>query len=254
MGMHSGVNCCLREEGPDRTLRLLKALPPAQSGVDIRPVTQNLQHFRYQHRFTLFTFFSLVLTMFQAVHSTSAATALFVSPGARTRSLGADSPAQQILRKTSMNTELQSRRKLITGAAAGAMAAAVVLSPRQAQAQATGIKRSPLNTPIKKMLNPDAAKMLTPAAALATKGDMAALRAGVLGMKGKGPVTALNVKDVESIEKAFDSHEFAEHSRLGYKVAGAPLGMATAAAQDVDFSIACCCCCPCCSCAAATRP
>ena len=155
-----------------------------------------------------------------------------------------------------MNTELQSRRKLITGTAAGAMAAAMVLSPRQAQAQVAGIKRVALNTPIKRMMSADAAKLLSPAAAAATKGDLVALRAGVRGMKGKGPETKLNVTDVESIEKAFDSSEFAAHSSLGYKVAGMPLGMSTANAQDnTNTSVtACCCCCPCCSTAAAMRP
>lgn len=147
-----------------------------------------------------------------------------------------------------MRTELQSRRTLITGAAAGAMAVATTLAPRQSLAQPTGAKRAPLNTPIKNMLSADAAKMLSAAAAAATKGDLVALRAGVRGIKGKGPDANLSVTDVESIEKAFDSHEFAAHSRVGYKVAAAPLGMSTAAADDIT---ACCCCCPCCSTAAA---
>lgn len=150
-----------------------------------------------------------------------------------------------------MHTELQSRRRLITGAAAGALAVVATARPQLAQAQAAIVKRAPLNTPIASMMSPEAAKLLSSNAASATKGDLVALRAGVRGIKGKGPSANLSVTDVESIEKAFDSHEFAAHSRVGYKVAAAPLGMSTAAAGNVE---ACCCCCPCCSTAAAVRP
>lgn len=150
-----------------------------------------------------------------------------------------------------MKVELEPRRKLITGAAAGAMVAAAALGTRTAQAQLAMAQRAPLNTPIKDMMSPEAAKMLTPAAAMASKADLIALRAGVRGMKTKGPETKLSVTDVDSIEKAFDSSEFAAHSKLGFKLAGTPLGMSTAAAHSVT---ACCSCCPCCSTAAAMTP
>jgi len=140
-----------------------------------------------------------------------------------------------------------SRRQFITGAAAGAVATSAMLMSGVSRAQlAPGIKRAALNTPIVHMMSPDASKGLTATAKSATKADLVALRSAVKG-KGQFP-TKFSMTDVDSIEKAFDTHEFTSHALLGFKTAGIPIGMSSAAADNIS---ACCCCCPCCSTAAA---
>ena len=150
-----------------------------------------------------------------------------------------------------MSNEQQvlNRRRFMTGAAAGAAAASLMITAKTASAAISPqIKRAPLDTKITEMMSANAAKNLTPAARNATKGDLAALRAGVKGIANVPTKTQLSVADIDSIEKAFDDHEFARHRNVGFKTSGLPLGMSVAAADNIS---ACCCCCPCCSTAAA---
>jgi hypothetical protein len=89
----------------------------------------------------------------------------------------------------------------------------------------------PLDTPIFKMVDPEQAKLLTPAAAKLTKEDLLDL-AGVGTTKKKPEDLNLTVEDLASIQDAF-------HANIR-----TPEGLKKAS------DISCCCCTPCCCCTA----
>jgi len=91
----------------------------------------------------------------------------------------------------------------------------------------------PLDTPIFKMLLPEQAKLLTPAAAKLTKEDLLDL-AGVGTVKKKPEDLGLTLDDLKSVQDAF--HAQIHQDPAGLKVAG----------HDIN-----CCCTPCCCCTAA---
>ncbi|MEK6443851.1 hypothetical protein [Pseudonocardia sp. T1-2H] len=93
----------------------------------------------------------------------------------------------------------------------------------------------PLDTPIFKMLSPDQAKLLSPAAMKLTKADLLALQEP----GGKAKMAELNITfdDLKTVEEAF--HQSFDVSGL------------QTVESDGD---ACCCCTPCCCCTAAAVP
>ncbi|MDB5072617.1 MAG: hypothetical protein JWM87_3728 [Candidatus Eremiobacteraeota bacterium] len=109
------------------------------------------------------------------------------------------------------------------------------LKPEQLR-EITVARRLPDTTPIQKMLTPEAAKGLTPAAMKLTKGDLNALGTGELTPTTK----QLTVADITSVQTAFTRPN-------GPAFLGGGGGMLAGKSR---FSVSCCCCSPCC-CAAA---
>jgi hypothetical protein len=126
----------------------------------------------------------------------------------------------------------RTRRQALLALGAGAAAvAAAALAPATARAQSAD------STPVEKLLPKDKAKLLTPAAAKLTRGDLIAMHdAAANNMLAEFEKKhGLTAADVASINKAF----------VGY---GSSANLKAMKAQDVNV---CCCCSPCCTCAAA---
>lgn len=148
---------------------------------------------------------------------------------------------------TDNNQETSSgRRKFITGAAAGTVAAAALMSGKAAAVD--GASRAPFDTKVHEMLDSDSAKKLTSDARNLSKGQLLEIRQYHRHSVGSAPKVSIN--DIKSIEDAFDAHALRDAASQGFKVAGVTAGMGIAAATAGDVK-ACCCCCPCCSTAAA---
>ena len=140
----------------------------------------------------------------------------------------------------------RSRRTFMTGAAAGTVAAAALMSGKAGAVD--GAKRAPFDTKVHEMLDSDSAKKLTSDARNLSKGQLLEIRQYHRHSVGSAPKVSIN--DIKSIEDAFDAHALRDAASQGFKVAGvtAGMGISAAAAGNVE---ACCCCCPCCSTAAA---
>ncbi len=142
------------------------------------------------------------------------------------------------------DTASKERRSFIKTAAAGAAGVIIgsaVGSNNTALAQDT--QPAPLNTPITDLLGPDYAGDLTKNAKKLTKFDLMHLRKHAVrddDAKITKKMKALNVKDLHSIEDAFDR----KLQTLS--------GLSAAPPNGTTY---CCCCTPCCTCAAAvTKP
>jgi hypothetical protein len=147
--------------------------------------------------------------------------------------------------------KVSDRRKFITGAAAGTVAAAALMSGKANALE--GVKRAPFHTKVHEMLDNRSAKKLTSGARNLSKGQLLEIRQYHRHSKGKSP--KVSIQDIKSIEEAFDAHALRDAASQGFKVAGVSAGMGiTAATADDNRTTsveACCCCCPCCSTAAA---
>lgn len=174
----------------------------------------------------------------------------------------------------SKQDEAQMRRKFLKGAAvAGAAAAGYLVNfnapstsgVQPAAAAGTVQKfakgRAPFTTPIPDMLTTQAAGLLTPAASKLNKGQLLHLRNAVKGRTSPNAPQNLTAADISSIETAFDTHENAIATAMGFQHAGIEVpqssqhawvsfGVASAHAQSGGGISCCCTCSPCCSCAA----
>lgn len=105
----------------------------------------------------------------------------------------------------------------------------------------------PMDTPVAKMVGPDAATTLTPAARKLTKADILAL-GGFLGPPKTTKDLGLDLKDVQSLESAFhmDFHA-AIVAGFDEEMGGAEVG------ESLTVGDIKCCCCPCCCCTAAVE-
>ena len=113
----------------------------------------------------------------------------------------------------------QVRRKFLKGAAVAGVAAAGYLvnfnapgpggvqGAAAATAQQFSAGRRPYNTPVPDMLTPQAAALLTPAAAKLNKGHLLHLRNAVKGKNHPNTPQSMTAADLSSIEAAFDTHE-----------------------------------------------
>ncbi|WP_435210883.1 twin-arginine translocation signal domain-containing protein [Luminiphilus sp. nBUS_16] len=148
--------------------------------------------------------------------------------------------------KNKKESKTESRRQFVTGAAAGTLAAAALMSSNASALQ--GVKRAPFGTKVHEMLDSDSAKKLTADARKLSKGQLLEIRQYHRHSVGSAPKVSIN--DIKSIEDAFDSHALRDAASQGFKVAGVTAGMGISAAAAGNVT-ACCCCCPCCSTAAA---
>ncbi|WP_435210881.1 twin-arginine translocation signal domain-containing protein [Luminiphilus sp. nBUS_16] len=143
-------------------------------------------------------------------------------------------------------SDVSDRRKFMTGAAAGTVAAAALMAGKANALE--GVKRAPFGTKVHEMLDAESAKKLTSDARALSKGQLLEIRQYHRHSKGTAPKVSIN--DIKSIEDAFDAHALRDAANQGFKVAGVTAGMGITAATAGNVE-ACCCCCPCCSTAAA---
>jgi hypothetical protein len=99
----------------------------------------------------------------------------------------------------------------------------------------------PPDTPIFKMLTPDQAALLSPAAMKLTKADLISLQGSDAGKQ----LLALHLTfdDLKTVEEAF-------HQRFGASGLEEVQAATDAASANMSSDISCCCCTPCCCCTA----